>query len=581
VIRRTTLLPHAVFAALFAATALYAATGDAAIRNVIQVSALVVMTVHTLRRKDARAAWWLLIVANATWAIGDFDPLELNAFYLISYVFAHAGLVLLVAVHARVRWRTALALDGVIAGLAAATVLTGLVNTAFDGNGVRVPATSLAGDAMIVTTIVFAFALNGWRPARAWWVIAAGETLLVTLDLATVGRAIPTPAMLTGWVVAFLIVCYAALHPATSRARPVSPVASAIVSIAGGAIALVLLMHAALAGGSRLTVWLAGGTIVVGLIRTILLLAANQKLIRAVRADSTTDKLTGLPNRRALEKDLDRAFAGRRPYTLAFFDLDGFKEYNDAFGHAAGDALLQRVAPALGGYRLGGDEFCVLLEGALTEDAPEIERAVEALSEHGDGFSITASFGLVVIPDEAENAADALKRADERMYARKRRRRSGPGGQTRDVLIQVLAERGSHKDDVPQLAADVGRRLGLAGEEIDVLVRAAELRDVGMIAVPHGAADLERLHPVVGERILAAAESMRPVARIVRAAHERYDGSGFPDGLEGDEIPLAARIIAACSGAYDPLISEAVCASRAAREPARSAASLSGSASTP
>ena len=81
-----------------------------------------------------------------------------------------------------------------------------------------------------------------------------------------------------------------------------------------------------------------------------------------------------------------------------------------------------------------------------------------------------------------------------------------------------------------------------------MLVRAAELRDVGMIAVPQGAEDLTRLHPVIGERILAAAESMRPVARIVRAAHERYDGSGFPDGLRGEEIPLAARIIAACEG---------------------------------
>ena len=114
------------------------------------------------------------------------------------------------------------------------------------------------------------------------------------------------------------------------------------------------------------------------------------------------------------------------------------------------------------------------------------------------------------------------------MYARKRRRRSGPGGQTRDVLVQVLAERGRRADDVPALAADVGRRLGLTGEAIDVLVRAAELRDVGMIAVPHGAEDLDELHPMVGERILPAAESMRPVARIVRAAHERYDGSGFP-----------------------------------------------------
>jgi len=85
----------------------------------------------------------------------------------------------------------------------------------------------------------------------------------------------------------------------------------------------------------------------------------------------------------------------------------------------------------------------------------------------------------------------------------------------------------------------------------------------------------------VGESILAAAESMRPVARIVRAAHERYDGTGFPDGLKGEEIPLAARIIAACTGADDPLLSEAVAASRAARAPERSASCPAGSARTP
>jgi len=102
-----------------------------------------------------------------------------------------------------------------------------------------------------------------------------------------------------------------------------------------------------------------------------------------------------------------------------------------------------------------------------------------------------------------------------------------------------------------------------------------------MIAVPEGAADLQRLHPVVGERILAAADSMRPVARIVRAAHERYDGSGFPDGLRGEEIPLAARIVAACAGADDPELSEAVAASRAALAPARSAGVPWGSARTP
>ena len=301
----------------------------------------------------------------------------------------------------------------------------------------------------------------------------------------------------------------------------------------------------------------------VGLLRAAFLLRENQQLVRSSHAEAVTDKLTGLPNRRALIDDLDRAVAAGTPHTLAFFDLDGFKEYNDAFGHAAGDALLQRLAPplaAVGGraYRLGGDEFCLLVPRALDDESPEVRGAVAALSEHGDGFEIGASHGLVVFPDEVRTAADALRRADERMYARKRRRRAGQAGQARDVLVQVLAERGASDDQVVQRAVEVGRRLGLDAEELDVLARAAELRDVGLVAVPDEILDSEdreahvlyRSHPIAGERILSVAESMRPVARLVRSSHERYDGSGFPDGLRGEEIPLGARIIAAC--ALDP-----------------------------
>ena len=93
----------------------------------MQVTAIVVMGAYAVRRSDARVAWLLLTVANATWAIGDFDPFALNAFYLVSYVFAHAGLVVLVAAQARIRWRTALALDGIVAGLAVAAVMTSFV----------------------------------------------------------------------------------------------------------------------------------------------------------------------------------------------------------------------------------------------------------------------------------------------------------------------------------------------------------------------------------------------------------------------------------------------------------------------
>jgi diguanylate cyclase (GGDEF)-like protein len=302
---------------------------------------------------------------------------------------------------------------------------------------------------MIVTTIVLAFALSGWRPARAWWVMAAGEVILVTNDLLTISRAIPSHAMLTAWVVAFLLTSYAPFHPATARVRPQRGLAAGCLPIAGGAIAVAILMYTALTGGLAITVWLAGGAIIAGLIRATLLLVDNQKLLDKTRADATTDKLTGLPNRRALTDDLDAALASGREHTLAFFDLDGFKDYNDTFGHAAGDALLQRLAAALGGYRLGGDEFCLLLPGALGDEAPEIACAVGALSEHGEGCTITASFGLVVIPHEATTALGALERADERMYARKRRRRPT---HARDIL-QALAE---GEAGVSRIAAELG-----------------------------------------------------------------------------------------------------------------------------
>src|SRR3954451_10733633 len=126
-----------------------------------------------------------------------------------------------------------------------------------------------------------------------------------------------------------------------------------------------------------------------------------------------------------------------------------------------------------------------------------------------------------------------------------------------------MAERDGLRDST--VAADVGRAMGLSAEELDVLIRAAELHDVGTIAVPdeilHKAGPLDprewaimRQHTVAGERILGAAESMRPVARLVRAAHERWDGRGYPDGLKGEQIPLGARIIGACD-AYDAMLS--------------------------
>jgi diguanylate cyclase (GGDEF)-like protein/PAS domain S-box-containing protein len=294
------------------------------------------------------------------------------------------------------------------------------------------------------------------------------------------------------------------------------------------------------------------------------------------------DPLTGLGNRRSLLADLDlrmlEATVGR-PLLLLLFDLDGFKAYNDAFGHPAGDSMLRRMAQRLEAtlagrataYRVGGDEFCVL---SLTETDNRdaiAALAAAALMEQGEGFTVTASYGAVRLPEEAATATDALREADRRMYARKSAdSRSSAGRQSADVLLRILSERspalGVHLDEVTGLCDAVAERLGLPEDERAPLLQAASLHDAGKIAIPdeivHKPGPLDdderafvRRHPVIGERILSAAPALSRAAKLVRSSHEAFDGSGYPDGLAGHEIPLGARIIAACD-AYSAMVSD-------------------------
>ena len=166
-----------------------------------------------------------------------------------------------------------------------------------------------------------------------------------------------------------------------------------------------------------------------------------------------------------------------------------------------------------------------------------------------------------MLPHEADNPDRAMQLADERMYARKHGRSGSVRAQARDVLAHTMQVKqlnlDEHSGRVAQLAVRVARRLGIQGEQLDEIRRAAELHDVGKVGIPDAILnkpgplnadewDFIRQHTILGERILSAAPAMRPVARIVRATHERWDGRGYPDGLRGEQIPLAARIVAVC-----------------------------------
>jgi diguanylate cyclase (GGDEF)-like protein/PAS domain S-box-containing protein len=293
------------------------------------------------------------------------------------------------------------------------------------------------------------------------------------------------------------------------------------------------------------------------------------------------DPLTGLPNRRSLFADLEEQIplaTGERELLLMLFDLNGFKAYNDAFGHPAGDSLLTRVGSRLQealdegatAYRMGGDEFCVLAWASNGERAGIGQRAAEALTEHGKGFTVTPSYGTVSIPLEATSPAGAVRKADQRMYASKSvHSRTSAGRQSADVLLKILSERspdlGVHLDQVTGLCEAVAKRLDLPEEQMGPLLQAASLHDVGKAAVPDeiltkpGVLDDEewefiRRHTVIGERILSAAPALSRAAKLVRASHERHDGTGYPDELLGSQIPLGARIIAVCD-AYDAMTS--------------------------
>jgi two-component system, cell cycle response regulator len=308
-----------------------------------------------------------------------------------------------------------------------------------------------------------------------------------------------------------------------------------------------------------------------GLVGTIvgfgIAFARSSRVLARSHDDALTDTLTGLGNRRRLLEDLESVLAGADPGSsqlLVVLDLDGFKAYNDAFGHPAGDGLLARLGRELevaareaGGtaYRPGGDEFCALIENRREGRRALAAGVAEALWAGGE--DVTASYGQVVLPREAVSAEKALQLADRRLYdAKSHRKCQAEARAVRDALTEALD--GRAPDAAADLAARVARAMGLYGEELELVVRSAELHDVGKAAVPeailenpHSLDDVEqallRQHTLVGERILSSARPLGPVARIVRAGDERFDGGGYPDGLRGDEIPLGARIVAACT----------------------------------
>ena len=565
--------------------------------------------------RDRRMPWAALAVGLAAWASGDLywslavegTPAEEtvtlgDAGWLAFYPACYLALALLV--YARIpRLPRAVWLDGLIGALAcgalgAALILPTLIAAA-EGAATPTLIVNMAypvGDLMLLGMVVGVFAVSGWRPDRMWLLLGGGLATSAAADVLYLGQLARDTYVSGGlvdtlWLAAVLLIASAAWQPAPRVREARRGLRTLILPVAFGIAAIGLQTFDHFVRVNTGALGLATTALIVVMVRLFLAFRDNHTMLSDSRREALTDSLTGLGNRRRLLQDVEHALdVGQGPSLLVSYDLDGFKAYNDGFGHPAGDALLARLGQKLeaavgdggGAYRMGGDEFCVLLRDDSAQAAEVAARCHGALTEHGRGFDVGASFGEVKLPAEATTTAQALQIADHRLYQQKSVRPMAARTQARDVLMRVLREREpelhDHLRSVARLATAVARRLGMRPEEVEEVARGAELHDVGKMAVPDAILDkpgsldagewnfIQR-HTLIGEAILSAAPALVPVARLVRSSHERFDGKGYPDGLSRDAIPLGSRIIFACD-AYDAMVSDRPYARAMTREEA-------------
>jgi diguanylate cyclase (GGDEF)-like protein/putative nucleotidyltransferase with HDIG domain len=327
----------------------------------------------------------------------------------------------------------------------------------------------------------------------------------------------------------------------------------------------------------------------------------NARRFEDARYLAERDPVTGMLNHRGMNSRIDqeiaRAQRTRGYFSLVMMDLDNFKLFNDTYGHAVGDEVLQKIAAVLGGSvrkvdtiaRYGGDEFLALLPetdaGAAVDVVRRIQGAVRSCGYRprgGDEVPILLSYGIASYPDEGRHLSEVLSAADANLYRSKLR-----GGDTitapsagithskervgafnvLEGLVTTVDNKDrytrKHSDDVCARSLSLAERMGLSDETQRALRVAALLHDVGKIGVPDHLLrkpssltaqeyEMVKQHVTLGKLIVKEIPNLGEVMDAIATHHERFDGSGYPKGLKGEEIPLLGRILAV-SDAYSAM----------------------------
>ncbi|MBC3898602.1 diguanylate cyclase [Acetobacterium malicum] len=290
----------------------------------------------------------------------------------------------------------------------------------------------------------------------------------------------------------------------------------------------------------------------------------------AIEYNSFHDSLTGLYNRRFFEEELVRLDTERNlPLSVIIGDVDGLKLTNDIFGHEAGDELIKKVSEIFRKVcraddiiaRWGGDEFAILLPQTEKKDAQKLsERIKDNFSkEKIKSIQGNVSLGVATKYEPEENIEVIIASAEDNMYMKKTLNRGKKKEDAFNIILDKLygeyPAEAEHARKTSEICKKIARKMKLSEAEINKVSKAAYLHDIGKVALDKEVASKNeymiddtykemKMHPVVGYRILNAFDHTIDLANIVMGHHERWDGTGYPQGLKGKETPKLSRIIA-------------------------------------
>ena len=293
------------------------------------------------------------------------------------------------------------------------------------------------------------------------------------------------------------------------------------------------------------------------------------------------DQLTGLYNRRFFEEEFRRLDTKRNlPLSVIMGDINGLKFINDSFGHSTGDAYLKKAAEIIKKScraddiiaRLGGDEFVILLPKADATDATKIINRIllKASTQTVSNFALSISFGYDTKTTDDQSILEIMANAESYMYRHKVYERTSIRSKTIDIIMDALFLKSNresqHSERVSMISELIASNMDFEKDDVNQIKIAGLIHDIGKIGIDEkilnkvGRLSNEeweeiRKHPEAGWRILSSSKEFSELARFILHHHEKFDGSGYPNGLKGEEIPIEARIIT-IADAYDAITSE-------------------------